>query len=112
MRIVIGAIVIIGLCAGCYNQEASQAEVDALMQSELDNKTQAYRQNYLEDCRERLMKEAAEVADSIIIAQARYQRDTAGRPPVPERPDKPEVRTLIDTVPLRPLLEDSLASQR
>lgn len=96
-------ILAIGL-PSCFRPQVDQTEVIALMESTLQEKLDAYRQRMEEDCQKRILKEAARVADSIIVEEARLYRDTVQRPPIPPRPERPETKKLPDSLPVGPLI--------
>ena len=58
-------------------------------------------------CRKKVLKAAGVLADSILLAEARLKRDTAGRPLIPSKPVVPEIKEVIDTLPVAPFFRDS-----
>lgn len=60
-------------------------------------------QNLWKECREDVIEEALDRADSLLIDRARRMRRIEGRPPRPNRPGAPPVQELKSPLPLRPL---------
>ncbi|MDV7396231.1 hypothetical protein RZS08_32860, partial [Arthrospira platensis SPKY1] len=58
----------------------------------------------LQRCYEQALEEASLLADSILIEEARLERDTIGKPPIPPKPEKPEIKSLLDSLPIGPLV--------
>lgn len=64
-------------------------------------------------CKEKLLSEAAETADSILLSEARYFLDTLSRPPRPNKPESPEVIIPNDSLDLEALFaKDSFPKQK
>lgn len=76
------------------------------MDKELARKVADYRNAKIKSCEEEAMRKATLIADSLIIAEAFFERDTLTRPPKPIKPDEkaPEVKG-PDTIQLKPLFE-------
>ena len=94
-----------GLSSCLTREEYSEADVNALMEAEVQKKLDDFRRVKEERCLEELLKEAGRRADSILINQAFFERDTTLRPPKPLKPEKPEIKAYRDTTPLRPLFD-------
>ena len=71
-----------------------------------------FKKRELENCYQRALTEASRRADSILIEQARLERNFGARPPRPTRPGDPPVRDLEEPLPLKPLFADSLLPPR
>ena len=56
-------------------------------------------------CLDQAMDQAIAIVDSTIIANARLNRDTAGKPNIPLRPVKPDFVIPEDSTPVKPLLK-------
>ncbi|MBR9922772.1 MAG: hypothetical protein GYB31_18225 [Bacteroidetes bacterium] len=83
-------------------QQVSKADLrEQRLQSRLEN----YRKASIEKCLEVIYEDAAAIVDSIMIERARAKRDTIGKPPKPERPDKPEIIPPKDSTPVRPMVD-------
>lgn len=95
------------LSTACLSKkDYSEAEIQALMDQELANKIANYRSAKIKSCEEEALRKATQIADSLIIAEAFYERDTLSRPPKPIKPDEkaPEIKG-PDTIQLKPLFE-------
>ena len=58
------------------------------------------------DCRDRAIREAQGIVDSLIRAEAFIDQDIKlDRPERPERPEKPEIKTLTDSSAIDPLFD-------
>lgn len=95
-----------GLSA-CIKKRDRQAEIDALIQQTIKERLANYRKVRLEQCREKILAEATRQADSIMILEALLSTDSINRPPKPTRPERPEIKLLDDTTPVRPLLPNN-----
>ena len=86
--------------------EAVQAMIEATLQDKLNT----YREIRAKRCKEKVLTEATAIVDSILIEEARLNKDTLAKPLKPEKPEKPEIKTVLDTMPIAPFLnQDSLA---
>ena len=92
--------------SGCLDRkEYSQADIDALIEKEVRQRVEMFIRTKEERCMEDILKEANRLADSIMVVQAFFDRDTFSRPEKPSRPDKPHIRILEDTTPVKPLFQ-------
>jgi len=91
--------------AGCGEDDRNKNAVQAVIEKEVAGRVEAYRQTRMQRCFELILEEAGRLADSILILEARLERDTLNRPPKPEKPEKPEIKTVLDSLPVKPLLE-------
>lgn len=92
--------------SGCLTREEySQEDIQALIDAEVEKKIEQFTSTKLERCREELIAEASQMADSILIDEAYFERDTLLRPGKPEKPEKPVIKILKDTTALRPLFD-------
>jgi hypothetical protein len=80
--------------------------MQALMDAELQRKITAYRSSKITACQEEAFRQATKIVDSLVIAEAYFDRDTLTRPPKPIKPDEkaPEIK-VPDTIQLKPLFE-------
>jgi len=95
------------LSTACLSKkDYSEAEIQALMDKELTRKIADYRLAKIKSCEEEALRKATHIADSLIIAEAYFERDTLTRPPKPIKPDEkaPEIKG-PDTIQLKPLFE-------
>ena len=75
--------------SGCLTREEySQEDIQALIDAEVEKKIDQFTSTKLERCREELIAEASQMADSILIDEAYFERDTLLRPVKPEKPEK------------------------
>ncbi len=89
---------------GCIKKRDRQAEIEVMIQQEVKDRLASYREARIRQCQEEILEEATRRSDSIMILEALLAKDTLSRPPRPDRPVKPEIRSLDDTTPIRPLL--------
>lgn len=100
------ATLTLSLTACLSDQEYSQEEVDALMQSELQRRLTNFKEVRSQRCYDQMLAEAVRQADSIMVVRAREAVPDPGRP---DRPERPRQRKAQDTLPVKPLFErDSL----
>lgn len=95
------------LLPACLSKkEYSEEEMQALMDAELQRKIAAYRSSKITACQEEAFRQATKIVDSLVIAEAYFDRDTFARPPKPIKPDEkaPEIKG-PDTILLKPLFE-------
>lgn len=104
MRILLISILLI-LCS-C--ESATHVDIDAVIEEKVQERLDEFKRVVMQRCRDRAMAEAGDLADSIIIEQARRLRDTTARPIKPLRPDQPELKTLEDSLELAPLFDTTL----
>lgn len=98
---------IIFLSFGFQKEKSKEAEIQALMDARVAEKIEKFRRARLADCKERILKRASELADSIIIAKAINTTiiDSTVRPTPPERPSRPPMRVPNDTTPVKPFFQ-------
>lgn len=78
---------------------------EILIQKEVRKKVNSFVARRKKRCRDKIMKQASELVDSILIVRARAMTiDTFQKPPIPPRPDRPDVPVLEDTMDISPLL--------
>jgi hypothetical protein len=95
------------LLSSCLSKkDYTEDEIQALMDGELQRKIAAYRKSKIDACQEEAFRQATKIADSLVIAEAYFDRDTFARPPKPIKPDEkaPEIKG-PDTIQLKPLFE-------
>ena len=94
------------LPSACLTREEYSAEdVQALIDKEVEDRVNTYTRIKKDACRDELLKEANRLADSILIAEAFFERDTTQRPLKPEKPEKPTFKISKDTTPIKPLFD-------
>ena len=107
------ALVLIAILAACAPERDRSAEVEALIHKNAEERLESFRRIKMERCRESILEEATRVVDSLLIVEARLEKDSSGRPVKPVRPPRPDIRQLQDSSPVKPLLseEDTLPPQ-
>lgn len=98
------------LCFTACNDvsEKDKALIDQLIQNEVNNRINIRKTTSLNRCMDAIYAEASEIADSILLLEARTARDTSLRPMKPIKPEKPEIIELKDSTPVQPFLKDSI----
>lgn len=99
------AISVLPLLSGCGEDDRNKNAVRAIIAEEVEKRVQNYRSVRMQRCYEKILEEASQQADSILILEARLERDTLGKPPKPAKPEKPKIKTLLDSTPIVPLLQ-------
>jgi hypothetical protein len=99
----LGIIVIIS-CFGFQKDKSKEAKIQALIDSKVAEKVETYRIKRWAKCRERVLKRAGVLADSIIMAKAKSTTiiDNTARPTPPDRPTRPPIKLPADTTPVAP----------
>lgn len=98
------------LASSCGEDNRNRIAVENMIQEEVTQRVATYRENRTQRCYEDAVKEASTLADSILLLQARLNRDTASKPPRPTRPERPAAKKMRDSLlKVAPLLsEDSI----
>ena len=98
------------LAFSCGEDNRNRIAVEKMIQEEVTQRVATYRENRTQRCYQDAVKEASSLADSILLLQARLNRDTASKPPRPTRPERPAAKKLRDSLlKVAPLLsEDSI----
>ena len=92
------------LLNSCTKRKDQKQLIDELIQQELLNRIAVYKETRQNKCMEALFQEASEIADSILLLEARNSRDSSDKPPIPNKPLKPEIIAVNDTTPIEPFL--------
>jgi hypothetical protein len=87
--------------------DENQVAVESFVEQQVEQQLATYKRILLKQCRDNILTEAGRLADSILITEARLRRDSMGKPPRPVKPDKPELKTLKDSLGLDPLFRDT-----
>lgn len=101
-------VFLLGIGACSTGPDENRLAVDAFLEKEVEERIATYREILFQKCREDILEEAGEIVDSILITEARLQRDSTNKPPKPEKPEKPELKMLKDSLSLDPLFRDSM----
>lgn len=96
----------------CSPEVDREAQMQALVEQTVAERVATYERVRLQRCREEVLEEANRRLDSILIEQATLQAGTGMKPPRPNRPGRPDIRQLEDTLPLKPLLPTDSIPQR
>lgn len=88
----------------CGEDNRNKIAVDRVIAEEVEKRIQDFRTTRMNRCKEKAIDEANEIADSLLIIQARLSRDTIGKPPKPDKPEKPEIKLLEDSTPIQPII--------
>jgi hypothetical protein len=104
LGILMGLTLLFSACLS--KKDYTEEEIQALMDGELQRKIAAYRKSKIDACQEEASRQATKIVDSLVIAEAYFDRDTFARPPKPIKPDEkaPEIKG-PDTIQLKPLFE-------
>lgn len=98
------ALVLFCLLPACKEDDRNQQAVQAEIEKKITERVYSFRQTRMQRCYEQALEEASRLADSILIEEARLKRDTIGKPQIPPKPGKPEIKSILDSIPLAPLL--------
>lgn len=79
---------------------------EQVIEEKLQERVERWKADLEKRCLDEAMDRAIAIVDSTIIANARLNRDTAGKPNVPVRPVKPEFVIPKDSTPVKPLLKE------
>jgi len=98
------AIICLIFSTGFQKEKSREAQIQALIDAKVAERIDAYRKEFLEKCRERILVRASELADTVILMSARKINiiDKTVRPTPPPRPLRPDVRIPADTTPVTP----------
>ena len=96
-------LMICGSVISCQ-QSQDQEAIQALIKAKIEERVANYARIKREKCFEKVLKEASRQADSILLVEARLNRDTLLKPPKPIKPEKPEILSLTDSSRIAPFL--------
>ncbi len=86
-------------------EELIQDEIPPLVQKELDQKLEVYKQIILDKCRTKAIQDAEFYIDSLVAEELKFQTgDTLKFPAKPKRPDLREPIILNDTTAISPII--------
>lgn len=93
------------LVLGLLPLSCGSGEIDAavVVEEKVRERVNGFRNNFIEECHDKVIAAAQQKADSLLIERARRMRVIAGRPPRPHRPGTPPPMELEEALPLRPL---------
>ncbi len=81
---------------------------EQVMEERLAERLEAWETGLRDKCLRDIFERANVIVDSAIIANARLNRDTAGGPLIPLRPDRPTFVAPQDTTPVKPFLKTQI----
>ena len=90
-------------------QSSTHVDIDAVIEEKVQERLAEFKRVIDLRCRDKMLEEAGLIADSMVLLQARLKKDTLNRPLRPVRPDEPELKTLNDSLPLKPLFETTIS---
>ena len=105
-RIILPLLLSILMLTACESQDDLQKQVQELIDQRLEDRMLNYTTTLNRKCTERVLEEAARIADSILIVEARLSKDTIDKPLRPDRPEAPEIKIGTDTAALKPLFDE------
>lgn len=100
--IILGSVVWLCL-AGCTKKPPSKTR-DQVILEKVEERFERWKADMEKRCFDQSMETAIAIVDSTIIANARRNRDAAGHPNIPFRPERPEFVIPDDSTPVKPLL--------
>ena len=77
-----------------------------MIQAEVERRLSEFRKNKIKNCLEGLVEQATAEVDSLLIEQARLNKNDLEKPAIPEKPEKPEIMSPLDTAPIQPIIEN------
>ncbi len=83
------------------NSEAEQRK--AYVEKEIKRRVEDYKNQRDSDCRVTALDLANRQVDSILLTEAK-RADSLTRTPLPARPTRPNVKSALDTMPVKPIL--------
>ena len=91
------------LLAGCHRQPTKTKE--QVMQERLAERIDRWKIDAVKKCRKEVEEKATALTDSIVIANAKLNRDTSIHSLIPGRPTRPDYKPPTDSVPVKPFLK-------
>jgi len=106
-------VIVAGLAFIIFSAFQKESPKDRI-EEEVNKKVEKYRDLEMKRCRKKMFERAGLMADSLLMARSRSKAiDTLVKPPIPIRPNRPEVLYPKDSTPLAPFLElDTMAKIR
>jgi hypothetical protein len=93
-------------------QSSTHVDTAAVIEEKVQERLAEFKRVIDLRCREKMLEEAGLIADSLVLMQARLKKDTLQRPVRPVRPGEPELKTLNDSLPLKPLFEPTIRKSK
>lgn len=103
---------LLGSLSACRSdgRDENQVAVERFLEQQVAERIATYKRILEQQCRDKVLEEAGKIADSILIAEARLQRDSMNKPAKPTKPERPELKTLKDSLKLDPLFRDTITN--
>ena len=102
--VLIGTVFSLFFLFACDSEAEEKRMEKLLIEQNVKERLTEYKRIHDQNCRTKVLEEATRIADSLIILEARFSKDTLLKPFKPERPKKPALKTLPDTVKITPFL--------
>jgi hypothetical protein len=93
----------IALFAACERKPSKTKE--QVMQERLVERLERWKTDMSKKCRKEIETKAIALTDSIIIVQAKQNRDTSIHSIIPGRPTRPDYVPPADSIPVKPFLK-------
>ncbi len=91
------------LLSACGRKPAKTKE--QVMQERLTERIERWKVDMDKKCRKEVETKAIALSDSIIIVNAKLNRDTSIHSLIPGRPNRPDYKPPTDSVPVKPFLK-------
>jgi len=105
--IALGFILFAVWSCGDSQDDKEELDIDAQVRLVVDEKLATRKTQGTKKCRDAALKEAEEMVDSMLMAQAKLSiSDTLGKPPKPPKPELLEVKKAKDNTPIKPLFDE------
>ncbi|MCC6724708.1 MAG: hypothetical protein IT258_09370 [Saprospiraceae bacterium] len=93
----------ISLLVACERKPAKTKE--QVMQERLAERLERWKTDMEKKCRKEIETKAIAITDSIVIVQAKQNRDTSIQSIIPGRPTRPDYKPPTDSVAVKPFLK-------
>lgn len=104
--LIVGTLLLV-LATSCGEED--QASISQpLIEEKVAKKVAEFIERNQKNCQDDVLEAAGKIADSVLITQAKLDRQGAGKPPKPIKPEKPEIKTLVDSTPVEPIFDPTL----
>jgi hypothetical protein len=101
----------IGIILSFLLFSCSGADVNEMRQQvifeKVEERVNKYKEEKQNSCQRKVLQKAGAIADSILLVEARLNRDTSRKPVIPEKPEIPEIIPIKDSIPVQPFYRDS-----
>ncbi len=104
----IAVIVLVALTGATACKKPPSKTKEEVMQERLAERMARWREGVNRNCRNKVMETASAIADSTLLSNARFARDTSDLPLIPGRPNRPDFRPPVDTLEVKPILKNNL----